>query len=211
MRVGALVIGQTPRPDLSSLVGDGVALVVRGALDLPGSLPIEAPACPVFPLVTRLADGTPVVADEPWLAPRLQQQIGLLEADGVSAIILLCAGPFLSLTSTLPLVHPFRLGVELLRAAGLHRILALVPIPAQRLPSEQKWTAAGFQVTSAVFPSDESELPTFVQLQTAHVDAVVFDYVGFSRSAISSVRAVIRVPVLDLGHLAAATLRSLST
>lgn len=189
----------------------GVAAEIRGALDLPGALdfPERDPSHPgVFPLRTRLSDGRVVVVDEPWLAPRVQEQIRSLEASGTDVIALLCAGPFASISSRKPLLHPFRLGVSTLRAMGLKRLLTLVPIPEQAEPARRKWSEAGFQPDVVVFP--DSGLADFVQSRVAHADAVVLDYVGLDQAVIDSVRRRVPVPVVDLGHLAAAALKSMS-
>lgn len=209
MRVGAIVIGQTPRPDLEAVLG--VAAEVRGALDLPGALdfPEHDPESPgIFPLRTRLKDGRVVVVDEPWLAPRVQEQIQSLEADGADVVVLLCAGPFAGLASRKPLVHPFRLGVGTLRAMGVQRLLTLVPIPEQVEPARHKWSEVGFQPDVVVFP--DSGLADFVQGRVTHADAVVLDYVGLDQAVIDSVRRRVSVPVVDLGHLASAALKSMS-
>ncbi|MFT4605207.1 MAG: protein AroM [Rhodothermales bacterium] len=210
MRIGALVIGQTPRPDLETVLGVP-ADFVRGALDLPGALPVPPPGDePVFPLRTRLSDGRIVVVDEPHLSPRLQQHIDDLEREGASVIALLCAGPFRSLRSSVPLLHPFRLAVAALENMGLHRLLVLVPIEAQRQPAEVKWRGAGFAVDVWVFPPQVEDLAEFIQRHAGLAQAVVFDYVGMPETALDAVRKSIAVPVIDLGHLMAGVLRSLT-
>ncbi|MFT5144860.1 MAG: protein AroM [Rhodothermales bacterium] len=208
MRIGAVVIGQTPRPDLLAVLGGG-EIDLRGALDLPGALPIQEDETTVFPLTTRLADGTNVLVDEPWLAPLVQKQIRNLESAGADVIVLMCAGPFAGLVADRPLVHPFRLGIEVLRAMGAKQLLALVPFEAQRVPAERKWREAGFQVKAAVFTAGP-ELVEMVAALAEGADAIVFDYVGLAEESLSAIRGRIGVPVLDLGHLAAAALRALT-
>ncbi len=208
MRIAALVIGQTPRPDLETVLGAQLEFV-RGALDLPGAFPLPSDADAVFPLRTRLADGRTVVVDEPHLSPLLQRHIDDLEREGASVIALLCAGPFASLRSRVPLLHPFRLGVAALDALGLHRLLVLVPIDDQRRPAELKWKSAGFSVDVRVFLSQPEDLAVFVTENVGEAQAVVFDYVGLPAASLDSVRESVTIPVVDLGHLMAGVLRSL--
>ncbi len=69
-RIGLLLIGQTPRPDLTAPL-DHLAgaydLVVRGALDALTASDLKTSDTGTYPLVTRMRDGTVVTVDERFL------------------------------------------------------------------------------------------------------------------------------------------------
>ena len=85
-RIGALTIGQSPRPDLVSplvrLMPD-CEIIQAGALD--GLTPEELPDISeaAYPLVTQMQNGAVVMVDESYIAPKLQQAQNLLDAKGV--------------------------------------------------------------------------------------------------------------------------------
>ena len=109
LRIGALVIGQSPRPDLVDPLAamlPQVTIVQRGALDGVAPADLPDPAGAEYPLTTRLRDGRLVTVPESFLLPRLQQQLEMLEADGIMLSILLCAGTFAGLGGRGTLVQP---------------------------------------------------------------------------------------------------------
>lgn len=216
-QIGILLIGQTPRPDLTApleALAQTHALVVRGALDPLTQADLPDPAGSAYPLVTRLRDGVLVTVDEGFLAPLLQTTLDDVERQGVIASLLLCAGPFAGLTSTRPLIRPFPLAAQTLHSLGLARLGVVVPTDAQREPATRKWKDAGF---NPVLWSMEAKPPDlsperWLATQCARqlgLAALVFDYVGYPLGTIQRVRAQVRLPVLDLGHFAVATLEAL--
>jgi protein AroM len=211
-RLGVLLIGQTPRPDLLAplerLRGRG-GLAVRGALD--GVGPAEIPAAPEgsYPLVTRLRDGSLVTVGERFLTPLLQTAIDELEHDGVAAVLLLCAGPFRDLVGTRPLLRPFQLATGVLAALGLRRACVVVPTDDQRAPAREKWASAGVEpivLSVEGRPADESLAAWLVERvrELPEVPALVLDYVGYPIGLLRHLQGRLPLPVVDLGHLAAA-------
>ncbi len=215
--IGVLVIGQTPRPDLTASlarIGTTCILDVRGALDGLDAADLPRDAGGAYPLVTRLRDGTRVTVAADFLTPRLQAALDGLEQDGAIAHILLCAGPFPALTSTRPLLRPFALAAQMLRQFGMTRVGVVVPTDAQRGPAADKWRAVGMTPvvwSMATKPVGDSPAAWLAPLLATHagLSAVVFDYVGYPRDVVGEVRARVRLPVLELGHLAVAALEAL--
>jgi protein AroM len=198
--IGAVTIGQSPRPDLleplrARLAGD-VEVVEAGALDgiAAGDLPTDPGACP---LTTRLRDGRPVTLGEAFLAPHVQAAIDAAEDRGADVTLLLCAGGFANLTARGLLVRPFEAAAEALRDLGARRIGVVVPIAGQARPAEQKWRDAGFEPVVLIGP------PSSADGWTA-IDAVVLDFVGHAAAIVEALRERVAVPVVDLGEAGAA-------
>ncbi|MEO8469528.1 MAG: AroM family protein [Chloroflexota bacterium] len=202
IRIAAVTIGAAPRPDLTDQLRRAMPradVVEIGALDdLPPDIAPPDPGADGYPLRTKGPGGRPILADEAWLAPRVQAAVGRGEADGVDLTILLCAGGFATVTSLGPLIRPFEATVDRLRTLGAHRLGVVVPIPGQVLPSRAKWLAAGFNVE--VLAGSPAEVGQFLD-STPLPDAIVLDYVGHGPAevlAAAEATARARVPVIDL-------------
>lgn len=171
--VHAYVIGQTPRPDLTTDLQrrfPDSAFQIVGALDgmrseevVQANLEHVHRALDGYPLETRLRDGTRVVVDAAFVEGRLQVA---LEGPDVTAVadpaigepvrepdahLILCAGPFPGLVEPTTtsgggsaLIRPFDVAVTTFRARGFHRLDVLVPFRDQAAPAAAKWTSAGF-------------------------------------------------------------------
>ncbi len=226
-RLGIVTIGQTPRPDLISPLANLAArcdLEIRGALDGLSLTAIDElvsvqPKDPNarYPLVTTLSSGAVITVDESALSPLVQKRIDELDEAGVEASLLLCAGPFESLTSTSPLLRPFDIAVKTLRAMGISRLASVVPTNGQIDPSRIKWEAAGFAVSIWSLPdvpprtSVEDWLQNMYSMATAihTVECIVFDYVGYPAEVLARARKRVDVSIVDLGDLAVGVTESL--
>lgn len=213
--IGAITIGQSPRPDLlarlrSHLQADGVTVVEMGALDALSVADLPGPAAGGYPLTTRLRDGSAVTVDEAFLEPLVQSAVDILERQGCIASILLCAGGFTGIHATRPLVRPFQVAVGTLRSLGIERIVVVVPIDAQVEPSRAKWSSTGLETVVRSARLHDAPAAIVGDVETG-VEAVVLDYVGHPRDAVRRLRGLIDRPVVDLGDLAAATIASLVT
>lgn len=214
-KIGALVIGQAPRHDLTALLSPAARdyeIVCRGALDGLGARDLPPPA--EYPLVTRLRGGEVVAVEESFLVPLLQRELDALEAAGAAATILLCAGEFAGLAPRRPLVRPFQLGARVLASMGHESLGVVVPTAAQAGAARRKWERAGF--APAVWPLDvrpgAAPLSEWLSAQARRVPelpAIVVDYVGYPAGIYRALQGAVRVPVVDLGRLAAAALEAL--
>jgi len=200
--VAAITIGSAPRPDLT----DGLRAALAGTADVAESGALDGTSPGVIPpaiggagrpLVTTAADGRAVVVDEGWLAPRVQALVGRAEADGVAAIVLLCAGGFDEVSSAaVPLVRPRDAALARLRDLRARRILVLVPIEGQVGPAAAAWSADGFEPVVDVGGPAEV---TGDRLAAVSPDAVVLDFVGHPRTAVEAAAAAIApIPLVDL-------------
>jgi protein AroM len=206
--IGAVTIGQAPRPDLLeplvTRAGTHVEIVEVGALDgtSPGELAVAAGRtgreAGSYPLTTRLRDGSLVTLDESDLAPLVQGAIDLGEGRGAAVTLLLCAGGFATARARGTLVRPFDAAIEQLRALGARRIAVVVPYPGQSSPSQEKWTSAGFEPTVLVGDPSAVAIP-----DDRPIGAIVLDYVGHPAAAVAQLREGASAPVVDLGEAGA--------
>ena len=213
-RIGVLSIGQTPRPDLMTpleRMASAYQLVSRGALDTLASHDLPDPQKAKVPLLTRLRDETEVTLDESFLAPLLQDAVHRLEAEGVIATVLLCAGEFRGLWSARPLIRPFEAAAQVLKSCGVSRIGVIAPTIGQIAPARSKWNRAGFEAAVWTMPSSQVLIPWLQESMPTDLGALVFDYVGYPLDVLRRAQAVLSMPVLDLGHLAVALLEAILT
>ena len=210
--IGAITIGQSPRPDLvlplRSRLPTDVAIIEIGALDDLDEVDLPGPAHDGYPLTTRLRSGALVTVDDAFLAPRVQAAVEQAERVGCSVSLLLCAGGFADLRSDRPLVRPFELAAAALRSLGLERIVVVVPIDGQVAPAARKWRAAGFVPT--VLAARLGEAPKVVA-DALPDQPVVLDFVGHPPGAVAHVRELVGRVVVDPADLAAATLAAMMT
>jgi len=213
--VRAYVIGQTPRPDLTTDLRKrfpSARFAVVGVLDDLGEEQISAGSVGAYPLETRLRDGRRVVVDAGFVAPLLQRALDA-HAGKDRVHLVLCAGPFSALTApSAPsgrdgaLVLPFDTAVARLAERGLRRLDVLVPFADQAEPARRKWTEAGYACRAHVLAErpDDVPLPSWVasRVGDGSAEAVVFDYVGYPSAELSDVAAEIELPVFDVGQLA---------
>lgn len=212
--VGVLTIGQSPRPDLVSpllnRLPPGCRLIEAGALDGLSRSEIPKPDAAAYPLSTRLREGKVVMVGERFLADRLQQALGRLEAQGVVATALLCAGTFAQLAGTRPLFKPYEIGVDELLRQGWRAIGLITPIQPQEDPIRQRWARAGFRPT--VWTADLARQDDLFRerlrqrIARHNLECLVLDYVGHSATSVIQLREHAQVPVVDLGQLVLAAI-----
>lgn len=149
--VGLLTIGQAGRQDglatdVAQILGEGVRVVVRGALDGLTREQVKAlgPRRGGHVLVSQLADASSVQLDHDAILNRLQDQITNLEAEGALATLILCTGEFPPLRHDRPLLLPSAaLRGAVVGMAGGRRVASLVPLPDQAAQSLAWWAGYG--------------------------------------------------------------------
>jgi protein AroM len=205
--LGAVTIGQSPRPDvIPELQGllPGVRFREAGALD--GEPPAvlrrlaDRPAGPI--LATRLGDGREIRVGEDDIAPRVQRAVDRLQGD-VDAILLLCTGPFPRLASTVPLLYPDRILTHFVAGVFDRGVLAvLTPAPAQLGWQASRWRAAcpvGEVLVAAASPYAPDWRPGLdgaVDRLAARPALVVLDCLGYNGAMRARVRARTGAPAV---------------
>jgi protein AroM len=128
LRLGALVVGQSPRPDIVSeittAVGNQVSVDLRGALDGLSRSEIDAlpPLSGKDTLFTRLPDGDGVRISKKAVIERGAEKLEALQATGANAVIVLCTGDFPAWRERYRVIYPslvLRNTVTALQQGGL--------------------------------------------------------------------------------------------
>jgi protein AroM len=207
-RLGIVTIGQTPRsdvvPDIAEVLGPGVEIVERGALD---GLDIRAiaglqPSPGDEVLVTRLRGGSAVFVGHHHVVPRVQACLADLDRAGVTLTALLCTGEFRGVAAAAPLLMPDRLLVGVLRSlAWAGRLGVLTPSTAHVAQTAARWRAHGFDPAVAVLSPYDEASPAALALAAEGLAAgeagvVVLDCMGYRRKTREELRALLGVPVL---------------
>jgi protein AroM len=206
--VGLVTIGQSPRvdvvPDMAAILGSGVTVRERGALDGLGRAEIAAlaPRSGDDILVTRLADGIPVFVAKRHVVSRVQAAIGDLERTGVTMTALLCTGAFPELQASRLLVLPHQVLLGVLRALRWPGRLGIVTPSVEHVPqTESRWRADGFDPVVVPLSPYEDESRDKLEI-TAHTlreagtGLVALDCMGFRRETRNELQRLTGAPVL---------------
>jgi protein AroM len=214
-RLGIVTIGQTPRtdvvPEMAEILGPGVEILERGALD---GLDIQAitalaPSAEDEVLVTRLRGGASVCVAHRQIVPRVQACLADLDRAGVTLSAVLCTGIFPGLAAGVPLLHPDRLLLGVLRGLSwAGRLGVLTPSTAHVPQTLARWRGYGFDPVLAVLSpyDDTSAKPIGLAaeaLGAGEAGIVVLDCMGYRRKVKEEVAALLGVPVLQANLLLA--------
>jgi protein AroM len=211
-RVGLITIGQAPRvdvvPDMAELIGPGVEILERGALDGLSRAQIAAlePREGDEILVTRLLDGRGVFLGKERITPLVQQRIDDLAAHDVGMTVVLCTGAFKGLTASHPLVIPERILVGVLRGIAFAGRLGVLTPSSRHVPqTEARWRGHGFDpVVVALSPYDHGSDAIDVEpFKTGGVGLVLLDCMGFRREARRELQEALGVPLIVANLLVA--------
>jgi protein AroM len=214
-RIGALTIGQSPRPDLVAplehLMQD-CEIVQAGALDDLTLDDLPDPSNAAYPLATQMRDGHTVMVDTNFIASKLQGALNRLETSGVVATLLLCAGTFDDLRGKQPLFVPFKICCEVLHALQMTSIGLITPIMEQEAPLRARWQKNKMQPTVWTANLGEQD-QTFhrritQRIQKNRLDCIVLDYVGQPQEQVEQLQKSVVIPVIDVGQLAMVALAS---
>ena len=207
MKIGAVTIGQSPRvdvtPDILPILGDKIELLQAGALDGLSREEIEdmAPGPEDYVLVSRLNDGSFAKFGESFILERMQNCISKLEEQGVSLIMIFCAGSFLDVfQSRVPLVYPAKILNGLAKALSKEsNIIVITPDEQQIQQAYEQWGPIMKKVTPipANPYGDINEVYKAAELaKDATADLIVMDCIGFTREARRIVATITGKPVL---------------
>lgn len=205
-KVGLITIGQSPREDvvseMSPVLGPGLEVVERGALDLlsPRDIASLKPEAGDFPLVTRLRNGAPAVVGESRIVPFLQEQIDRLEDSGVDFTAFLCTDDFPGIFSRRLLLRPSRILFHMVRSLlGRGRLGLFVPLQSQRERAREKWGGSGLEVMIAIANpyGDSGGLDEELrEMKKFRADLLVLDCIGYSLAVKSRIKEALGRPVL---------------
>lgn len=212
-RLALITIGQAPRvdvvPEMAEILGPGVELVERGALDAlgPAQIGALAPGPGDEVLVTRLTDGSSVFVAKRHITPLVQRRIEEAEAFGVGMTVLMCTGKFEGLHATRPLVEPDKVLLGVLRGVRFPgRLGVLTPSPRHVEQTERRWREYGFDpVVVPLSPYDEGGVLADVadRFRAGEVGFLLLDCIGFRQSLKRELQAALGVPAVVANLLVA--------
>ena len=208
-KLGALTIGQAPRPDiapvLDAALGPRVARIDAGVLD---GLSREAITAGFAPrpggglLVTRLADGSAVTIDKAATEAGALRRIADLEAQGCTAILMLCTGAFHGLrTRGAWLIEPDLILPGVVAAMiGPRRLGVLVPLQEQVASEAEKWRPLATPPVYAVahpYEGTPAELAAAARdLAGRGAQVLLMDCMGFTETHRAVAREATGLPVI---------------
>lgn len=207
MKVGAITVGQSPRvdiiPEIQAIVGSGVEIVERGALDGLSLKEVNDfyPTSSDSILVTRMQDGTEVKVNKKHIVTRLKNCILELEDEGIEISILLCTEDFPEIESKSLLLRPDRVLQSMAHAIlSKGKIGVIVPSLDQIQTTKKKWNSTGISVVvetiSPYSGTKEQVIEIASKYKDLRVDVTILDCIGFTRVVQTLFRNVTGKPVL---------------
>jgi protein AroM len=216
--LGVVTVGQSPRPDnmtrdIQTVVGSGISVVERGALDGLSLDEIrELQRLPDnYQVVTMLRDGSSVQLPRQAVIDRLQQRITQLEReDGVSATLIMGGAAFPPLVHERPLVRPQKamFGAVIGMARG-SRIGCLVPMEIQFEQIGREWRNLGVDDVVFAAANPYGAEPRERVREGAHAahehgaDILFMDCAGYDLAMRAAARESFPGPVVLMRSLAA--------
>ncbi len=190
--IGAITVGQSPRPDISeevkSILGPDVTIIEGGALDGLTKEDVDkfAPSETDNKLTSFLKDGTEVIFAEYHIIPFIQQRINELEAAGAELIMMYCAGEFPdSLVSKVPLIYPRRILEANLHALAYNKKAAVLAVPDLLREWTEIWQRVRDDVLvipcSPYLPLECGEIEKAAEIVSEQsIDFVIMDCISFT-------------------------------
>ncbi|MCC7426278.1 MAG: AroM family protein [Alphaproteobacteria bacterium] len=188
--LAALVVGQSPRPDIEHEIalatGNAVDLVLRGALDGLSRAEIDAlpPENDGDALFTRLPDGSGVRVSKAAVVRHGTRQLEILAASGHDVAMVLCTGEFPEWMGRFRVVFPSRVLAASVRALlPRGRLGILTPLPEQIAGQAAHWQEGGHAVEVAALSPNASAAEAAeagARLAGARPDLLVFDCMSYT-------------------------------
>jgi len=219
-RLGMVTVGQSPRndivPAMTAMIGPGVTVVEKGALDgLSGDdIRSLAPTQGQNVLCTRLADGDQAVISKAGVIPLVQARIEELNKEGVDLILLLCTGHFPKFESRVLVLAAQEIVDRAIQAViGAPYTLGLVvPLPEQEAQMRGDLlhiTPNVTAVSASPYAADGSINGAAEKLHRHGPDLVVLHCMGFNREHRRIIRQVTGKPVIVANSMVARTVAEL--
>ena len=216
MRAAFVTIGQTPRtdlvPEMAAQIGAGIAITEFGVLDgvSDKELARATPGEGDERLVTRLRDGSQIVARKAWIHERLQQSLDHIAQSDFDLVVLLCTGHFPNL-QTRGLFLEAQAVVDhavLAFGSGARSIGVMVPVEEQIQEFHFQPSAGQRLSVSHASPYTESRFAEAAS-ELADVDLIVMHCIGYTEAMRDVVAAVSARPVLLARRLVAGAVTQL--
>ena len=205
-KLGALVMGQSPRPEIAAMVrsiaGGEVDLDLRGALDGLARAEIDAlpPVDDADTIFTRLPNGDGVRISKRAIIAHGTDKLQSLADAGYDVTIVMCTGDFPAWMERFRVVFPsltLRATVQSLQPGG--RLGVFTPLAEQCPTCEVRWRAAGYD--TCVIPlspnADETETrQAAITMRDYRPGFLVLDCMSYTRETKRIAREVVGAPAI---------------
>jgi protein AroM len=205
-KLGALVMGQSPRPEVEAMVrsiaGDEVDLDLRGALDGLSRAEIDAlpPVDDADTIFTRLPNGDGVRISKRAIVAHGTDKLQSLADAGYDVTMVMCTGDFPDWMDRFRVVFPsrtLRATVQSLQPSG--RLGVFTPLAEQCRNSEARWRAAGYDARVVPLSPNADETETrqaAMTLRDHRPDLLVLDCMSYTRDTKRIAREVLGAPAV---------------
>jgi len=219
-KLGVLVVGQSPRPEIESelnrIIGD-VSLDLRGCLDALSRAEIDAlqPDAGDAALFTRLSNGDGVRLCKQAVVRHGSAQLDALERAGAGFVIVLCTGEFREWQGRRVLFPSAILRNFVFGILQTGHIGVLSPLETQIPATRTRWAGETHTVSAVALSPNASfadARQAGAKLRALAPDLIVFDCVSYTRETKKAVCGEAGVPgVLAISAIARCAAELLDT
>lgn len=205
-RIGALVVGQSPRPEvereLRALAGGPVDLDLRGCLDGLSRAEIDTltPIDDADTLFTRLPNGDGVTLSKKAVVAHGTKQLQELAAAGYDVTMVMCTGEFPDWIGKYKVLFPSRTLNAMVRGCLPEgRLGVFTPLQAQCAKSRKRWSEAGYdaQVVALSPNAAPDEIRAAAETLKDHApELLVLDCISYTRETKAIIRDVLGAPAI---------------
>ena len=219
-KIGMITVGQSPRddiaPDMIRILGSGIEIIQKGALDGLSDSEIKAlaPGPAEVRLCTRLIDGRQVAVVKEKILSLVQARIDELNQAPVELIVLLCTGHFPRFESRCLIVEAQKIVDKSLEALvdDRYALGIVVPLVEQMDQARQSLSHLTPKIHVAVaspYGPLEAVQKAAAKLYQNQVDIVALHCMGFSNDHRRVMCDITQKPVLVANSIVARTLAEL--
>ena len=221
LRLGALVIGQSPRSDvereLRAVLGEDIEIDLRGALDGLSRAEIDrlTPDTDADALFTHLPSGDDVTISKRAVIKHGEVALSALVEQGLSTVVVMCTGSFTEWMGKYPVIFPSLVLEGFVRALighGPNKLGVFVPLNEQVEPLGRKWRALGVDVhVECLTPtSGPNEIDLVADtMRACEPTLLVYDCLSYNQATKRRVEARTGVPGVLAVSAAARTAQEL--
>ena len=205
-RIGALVVGQSPRLEVDEefqrLAKGSVQLVLKGALDgfSRDELELFQPVDNKDALFTRLPSGEGISLSKKQVISNGADKLNELKMSGVDVVIMLCTGTFPEWQDFKGVLFPSNTLSSMVKGClPTGKICVFSPLQRQCAASQLRWEENGYDVVSlSLLPNaTKEEAVSAGQAAGRHdLDLIILDCISYTNETKKVIRETAGVPVI---------------
>lgn len=205
-RIGALVVGQSPRPEVEreirALAGGPIDLDLRGCLDGLSRAEVDTltPISDADTLFTRLPNGDGVVISKKAVIAHGTAKLDSLASAGYDVTVVMCTGDFPDWSERFRVLFPSRTLNAMVRGClPSGRLGVFTPLAEQCAKSRKRWNEAGYDAeVIALSPNaDPDDVRAAAEALLGHApELLVLDCISYTRETKAIARSVLKAPAI---------------